>query len=462
MTDLWLPHWAPALYESLHRTPELGFQEHRMAKTLAEVLSREGFAVTRGIGGTGLVAVLDPGPGPVVAVRAELDALPLQKHTEAAFASEVEGVMHACGHDLHCGAGRGGRTAGGPPGTAERHIILILQPAEETGSGAARMIEDGLVEAIPRPDVLLSQHVSAMAPVGVLASTPGTALAAADTLTVTAHAPGGHTSSPNSGPDLVLFAANLTQRLHTVVSRDVPPFEQAVVSVPALEAPSAPGLRAPGVSVRVNIRTFEERVQAQILDRIDSILRAEATAPGLAFGKDVRLTHDSRVPRVENTPWVRDRLAALHEKRLPVRHLTVPPALASDDVSLLAQAFKSPAVYWFVGSGEPGGRLGPVGPACATLTPTFPTGRPSPSRPPRCERPCWPGWPATWTPTAPHARKPKRCGRSLRAYSTRRLTLILHSNHRLDPKPSDTDAKLHALPPHLMPKTHNPSPTMPP
>ncbi|RLV04351.1 amidohydrolase [Streptomyces griseocarneus] len=367
MTDLRLPHWSPALYESLHRSPELGFQEHRTTGILADVLSREGFAVTRRIGGTGLVAVLDRGPGPVVAARAELDALPLQERTEAAFASEVEGVMHACGHDLHLAAlaGAAAQLAARPELPGGR-IVLVLQPAEEAGSGAARMIEDGLVEAIPHPDVLLSQHVSAMAPVGVLASTPGTALAAADTLTVTARAPGGHTGSPDSGPDLVLFAANLTQRLHTVVGRDVPPFEQAVVSVPALVAPSTPGLRAPGVSVRVNIRTFAERVREPILDRIESVVRAEAAAAGLAFDEDVQLTHDSRIPRVENTPQVRDRLAALHESRLPVRHLTVPPALASDDVSVLVQAFGSPAVYWFVGSGEPGGRLGPVGPACHT------------------------------------------------------------------------------------------------
>ncbi|MEV4616731.1 amidohydrolase [Kitasatospora sp. NPDC049258] len=367
MTALRLPDWAPALYESLHRGPELGFQEHRTAGLLAEVLSREGFAVTRAIGGTGLVAVLDRGPGPVVAARAELDALPLQERTGAAFASEEDGVMHACGHDLHLAAlaGAAAQLAGRPDLPSGR-IVLILQPAEELGSGAARMVDDGLVEAVPHPDVLLSQHVSAMAPVGVLASTPGTALAAAETLTVTAGAPGGHTGLPDSGPDLVLFAANLTQRLHTVVGRDVPPFEQAVVSVPAMVAPAAPGLRAPSVAVTVNIRTFEERVRELILGRVDSVVRAESAAAGLAFGEDVQLAQHSRVPRVENTARVRDRLAAVHEARLPVRHLTVPPALASDDVSVLVRAFGTAAVYWFVGSGEPGSRLGPVGPACHT------------------------------------------------------------------------------------------------
>jgi hippurate hydrolase len=364
-----LPHWAPALYESLHRSPELGFGEHRTAGLLAEVLTREGFEVTRAIGGTGLVGVLDRGPGPVVAARAELDALPLQERTGAAYASGTDGVMHACGHDLHLAALAGAAAQlTARPDLPPGRIVLILQPAEELGSGAARMVDDGLAGAVPRPDVLLSQHVSAMAPVGVLVSTPGTALAAADTLTVTVRAPGGHTGSPDSGPDPVLFAANLTQRLYTVVGRDVPPFEQAVVSVPGIVAPSAPGLRAPCAAVTVNIRTFEERVRKMVLGRVDSLVRAEAAAAGLAFGDDVQLTHDTHVPRVENTARVRDRLAAVHESRLPVRHLTVPPGLASDDVSILIRAFECPAVYWFVGSGEPGGRLGPVRPACHTDT----------------------------------------------------------------------------------------------
>ncbi|MGY6020855.1 amidohydrolase [Streptomyces spinosirectus] len=362
-----LPDWAPDLYQTLHRCPELGFQEHRTAGLLAEVLGREGFTSTRGIGGTGLVAVLDRGPGPVVAARAELDALPLRERTGGDFASEVDGVMHACGHDLHLAALAGAAAQlASRPDLPPGRIVLILQPAEELGTGAARMVEDGLADVVPRLDLLLSQHVSAMAPVGVLASSPGTALAAADTLTVTARAPGGHTGSPDSGPDPVLFAACLTQRLHTVVGRDVPPFEQAVVSVPGMEAPSAPGLRAPCATVTVNIRTFEERVRTTVLGRVDALVRAEAAAAGLSFGDDVRLTRVTHVPRVENDAPVRDRLAAVHRSRLSMGHLTVPPALASDDVSLLARAFGCPAVYWFVGSGEPGGRLGPVRPACHT------------------------------------------------------------------------------------------------
>ncbi|MEU2058308.1 amidohydrolase [Streptomyces bungoensis] len=362
-----VPDWAPALYQDLHRRPELGFEEHRTAGLLAGVLEREGFTVTRGIGGTGVAAVLDRGPGPVVAARAELDALPLQERTGAAFASEVDGVMHACGHDLHLVAlAAAAAQLAARPDLPPGRIVLILQPAEELGSGAARMVEDGLADAVPRPRLLLSQHVSAMAPVGVLVSTPGTALAAADTLVVTARAPGGHTGSPDSGPDPVLFAAGLTQRLHTVVGRDVAPFEQAVVSVPGLAAPSAPGLRAPCATLTVNVRTFEERVRETVLGRVEALVRAEAAAAGLGYGDEVRLTRQTHVPRVENAAPVRDRLATVHESRLAVRHLTVPPALASDDASVLARAFGSPAVYWFTGSGEPGGRLGPVRPACHT------------------------------------------------------------------------------------------------
>ena len=382
-----IPDWAHQLYESLHAAPELGFAEHRTSSAAADVLDRTGFEVHRGIGGTGIAALLDLGDGPTVAARAELDALPLTERTGASFASRANGVMHACGHDLHlvallAAAAQIADQAASPArnGPIAGKVVLLLQPAEELGRGAAAMVEDRLLERIPRPDLLLAQHVSPMAPVGVLASTPGTSLAASDVIRVRIRSTGGHASSPDNGVDPVLTAANLVQKLHTIVGRDVAPFDQAVVTVPSIEAPSAPGLRAPEALVTITVRTLADHVRSKILERIRSLVRAEALAADLEVhetesrvdgsvdfdGPGVFYERAPAVPHVVNDPSLLRTVVAAHHRQLSVRHLTVPPALASDDFSNLAAAFGCPSAYWFVGSGSPLGRLGPVRPACHT------------------------------------------------------------------------------------------------
>jgi amidohydrolase len=361
-----LAPWVPGLYESIHRHPELAGRETRTAGLCADRLEAAGFAVQRGVGGTGVLAHLDRGDGPVVLARAELDALALSEATQADFASEVDGVMHACGHDLHLAAlvAAAARIAQESP---RGQLVVVLQPAEEAGTGAAAMLSDGLAARIPRPDVLLAQHVSHLAPVGVLASTAGVALAASDSFVVRVTGTGGHSSAPGAGVDPVLFAAALTQRVHTVVGHDLAPFDQAVVSVPSIDASSAPGVRAQRAEVTINVRTFAAHVREVIERRIAQLVRAEAAAHDLIDGTraDVVVEHVSHVPATVNDREALERVAGAH-RGVRLAHLAVPPALASDDVSVLAQGLECPCAYWFIGSGEPGSRLGTVRPGCHT------------------------------------------------------------------------------------------------
>lgn len=364
-----LPTGIQALYRGLHRHPELAMREHRTARVCAARLERAGFSVRTGVAGTGVVAELRRGAGPTVVLRAELDALPLTERTGASFSSRVEGVMHACGHDLHlaavvAAAEQVGRQSQDWSGC----LVVVLQPAEETGTGARAMLDGGLLDMVPRVDRLLAQHVSALAPVGVIVSTPGIALAASETFRVEVRGEGGHSSAVDRSTQPVLVAASLVMRLATLVSQEVAPFEQAVVSIPEIVAPSAPGLVAPQATVTITTRSVASRVGTLLADRIECLVSAEALGAGLTVGADadVRLSKEASVLSVCNDEALLSEVRDAHRAGLGLTHLTVPPALASDDVSVLTQAFDCPAAYWFVGSGEPGGKLGATRPGCHT------------------------------------------------------------------------------------------------
>src|SRR5690349_558702 len=233
------------LYRDLHANPELSFQEHRTAEKVREAIAPLGLEVASGVGGTGVVAVLRNGSGPVVWLRADFDALPVQEQTGLPYASTARGtnpdgkevpLMHACGHDMHTAALIGTlqlltelkkRWSG--------TVVAVFQPAEEIGGGAAAMIADGILDRFPSPDVVLGQHVGPI-PAGVIAYKTGVAMAAADSLKLQLFGHGGHGSQPESTVDPVVMAANVVQRLQTIVSREVSPFDPAVVTVGYLHA----------------------------------------------------------------------------------------------------------------------------------------------------------------------------------------------------------------------------------
>eukprot|EP01137_Pigoraptor_chileana_P012126 Opistho-2@64130 len=234
-----------ALYIDLHQHPELSFQETRTAGIAAQHLRDLGLEVEEGVGVTGVVGVLRNGEGPVVWVRADMDALPVEEQTGLSYASTAKGidpagttvpVMHACGHDMHVTAMIGAVEKL----VSERSdwsgtLVVLIQPAEEYGAGARAMLDDGILDRYPKPDVVLGQHVTPL-PAGVIGVRSGTQMAASDGLTVTLHGRGGHGSRPHATIDPVVMAAATVMRLQTIASREIDPQGVAVVTVGSIHA----------------------------------------------------------------------------------------------------------------------------------------------------------------------------------------------------------------------------------
>ncbi|MET0872653.1 MAG: amidohydrolase, partial [Paeniglutamicibacter terrestris] len=220
--------WQRELYKHFHRNPELGLQEHQTSARIETELAALGYVVQR-IGGTGVVGILANGEGAVVLSRADIDALPVTEDTGLEYSSTVDGIMHACGHDMHMATllGAAKVLADHREAWSGTHIALF-QPAEETAAGAKAMVADGLVEKVPRPDVALAQHVMPVE-AGLVGTTAGPILSAGDSLLITVHGRGAHGSMPHNSVDPVVLAASIVLKLQTIVSRETMPGQFAVV-----------------------------------------------------------------------------------------------------------------------------------------------------------------------------------------------------------------------------------------
>ena len=347
------------LYRDLHAHPELAFAEHRTAGLVANELRRLGYDTTEGIGGTGVVGQLTRGTGPVVLLRADMDALPVTEETGLPYASTVTavtadgtetGVMHACGHDVHttCLLGAARELAGDDTGWTGT-LLCCFQPAEERGTGAAAMVDAGLYDRFPRPSVVLGQHVAPM-PAGMLALEPGWAFAALDTLQVTLHGRGGHASQPQSAVDPVVLAAATILRLQTIVAREVAPNDMAVVTVPSVHAGTADNVIPDRVELRLNIRTFDDAVRSRVLAAIERIVAHEAGAAGAPRPPDIEVV-DSLPPLYNDPEAVARTLPALESVTGAVPRPG--PVTGSEDVGVLARAADAPCVYWLLGGRDP-------------------------------------------------------------------------------------------------------------
>src|SRR5215212_8014228 len=218
------------LYRDLHANPELSMQEVRTPAKLAPEMRKLGFDVTEKVGKTGVVAVMKNGPGPVLLIRADMDALPVREQTGLPFASKVMGklpdgtetpVMHACGHDTHVATWLGtARRLAATKGQWSGTLVMILQPGEEVGLGAKAMLDDGLYTRFPKPDVLLAFHDSASLPAGVIVVTQGYALANVDSVDIIVKGVGGHGAYPQATKDPIVLASRIVTALQTLVSRE--------------------------------------------------------------------------------------------------------------------------------------------------------------------------------------------------------------------------------------------------
>jgi len=300
-----------ALYRQLHEHPELSSHEVETAKIMAQQTRDAGFTVTEGVGGTGVVALLKNGAGPTVMIRTELDALPVEENTGLPFSSHVRvknaqgeqiPVAHACGHDLHMTVWTGtARRLVAERANWSGTLVLIAQPAEETGSGAKAMLADGLFTRFPRPDYNLSVHDIVGLPAGTIGLHAGPLKSAADSLDLEVKGIGGHGALPQNTKDPIPLAAAIISALQTLVSRNNNPFEPAVVTVGSIHGGVKHNIIADSVKLQLSVRSVNEAQRKMLLDGIQRIAINEARAygmpedsmPSLKIVESIKVTYNS-------------------------------------------------------------------------------------------------------------------------------------------------------------------------
>ena len=345
---------APALVairRDLHAHPELAFEETRTAGIVAAELARLGIAHRIGVGGTGVVGEIEGGrPGPTLAIRADMDALPIHEETGLPYASTVDGKMHACGHDIHTATllGAAAILRDIAPRLAGR-IRLIFQPAEEILEGAAAMIKDGASEGI---DLALGFHNQPDLPVGRFGFAPGACLAAADRFDLIIRGRSGHAAHPYAAIDPIVAASQFVAQVQTVVSREVKPMHPAVVTIGMFQGGTTYNIIPERVHLKGSVRTL----QAAARDTAEAAIRR--LAQGLEVGLRVtcQMTYQRMVPPLVNDARVQElTLAAVRAQFGPGDENLLEQgeaSMGSEDFSEFAA--RAPSFHLRIGSGTPG------------------------------------------------------------------------------------------------------------
>lgn len=349
------------LYRHLHQHPELSTQEMETADRVARTLESQGYAVTKRVGGTGVVATLTRGDGPVVMLRADMDALPVKEQTGLGYASVARGtdpegrevdVMHACGHDMHMACLLGAAAILANPATSwAGTVILIFQPAEELGLGAQAMVDDDLFATIPVPDVILAQHVGPL-PAGIIAYGDGNVMASADAVHAVLHGRGGHGAMPEATVDPVVMAASTVMRLQTVVAREINPTDRAVVTVGRIHAGTKENIIPDVAELDISIRSYSAETRQRLRQAVERILHAESEASAAPVPPALNWTYS--LPPVHNDPAATARAVTAFRKEFgPDRVVPQPTVMASEDVGIFGEACGAPTVFWFLGGIDP-------------------------------------------------------------------------------------------------------------
>lgn len=334
------------LYQHLHANPELSFHEVETAKRLARELTAAGAEVTERVGGFGLVGMMRNGDGPLVMVRADMDALPVAEQTGLPYASKVRGeaadgrpvgIMHACGHDIHmtCLVGVA-RWFGAHRDRWHGTLMLVGQPAEERVGGARAMLRDGLFEKFGKPQCALALHVSADMPVGMIGYRAGFALANVDSVDITMFGRGGHGSAPHTAVDPIVEAAQLVMDLQTIVAREIDPIEPAVITVGSIHGGSKHNIIDDQCHLQLTVRSYSDEVREQLKNAI--VRKAEAVAQGANAPKP-KVEFSEGSPALSNDADVVARAvrafrAALGDDNV----IEVAPVMGAEDFSLFGRA----------------------------------------------------------------------------------------------------------------------------
>jgi hippurate hydrolase len=337
-----------AIRRQIHANPELAYEEHATADLVAERLQRWGYQVHRGLGGTGVVGTLKAGTSTRrIGLRADMDALPIVEASGRAWASQVLGKMHACGHDGHTAMLLAAARHLAATRRFDGIVHLVFQPAEEGQAGARRMLEDGFLDLFPC-EAMFGMHNMPGRPEGRFVAVPGFAMASSDSATIKVRGKGGHGAMPQASVDPVVAAASIVMALQTIVSRNVPPLEMGIITVGAFLAGEAPNVIPDVAELRLTIRAFNPAVRDLLERRINEVAQAQASV----YGATATVAYERRYPVLQNDPaqtafckqvvtdWLGDDgLLDIHE-----------PVTGSEDFAFFLE--KVPGCYIFIGNGE--------------------------------------------------------------------------------------------------------------
>jgi hippurate hydrolase len=337
-----------SLRHDIHRHPELAFEEHRTAALVADKLATWGYAVETGIGGTGVVGTLVRGTGTKrLGLRADMDALPIDENSGAAWASGHRGVMHACGHDGHTAMLLAAARHLAEDGHFDGTLHLIFQPAEEGGGGALRMMADGLFERFPC-DAVFAMHNMPGVPQGHLVLREGAAMASSDYATITLTGVGGHGAMPHRAADPIVAAASIVMALQTIVARNIDPLQPAVVTVGALHAGKANNVIPASASMELSVRALDRDVRATLERRIKALVVAQAESFGVNAQVDWKPGYAVLVNTAAETAFARE--VAVELVGAEKVNLQGPPLTGSEDFAFMLE--RVPGSYVLIGNGD--------------------------------------------------------------------------------------------------------------
>ena len=350
--------YTQSLRRDFHMHPELGFREIRTGGIVAKELESLGIEVTKGVGKTGVVGLLEGAkPGPTLLLRFDMDALPITEETGAEYASQNRGVMHACGHDGHTAIGLTvAKILHAHRDQLNGTIKFCFQPSEEGNNGeevggAEMMMRDGLLE-VPHVDMSLSLHLWNQKPLGWLGVTKGPIMAGADIFTIRVTGRGGHGAIPDAAVDPIVAAANIVNALQTIVARNVSPLDTAVLSVTNIHGGTAFNVIPPEVRLEGTIRTFDKAVRKKIVERFENIARGVGEGLGCQVEVEIKritpalVNNESLVAKVQETAQ-----RVLAESDLDREYQT----MTAEDMAFMQEQI--PGCYFFVGSNDPARHL---------------------------------------------------------------------------------------------------------
>jgi hippurate hydrolase len=330
----------------LHRFPEIGLSEFKTSDYVAEQLTALGYEVTRGLAKTGIVATLRNGTSErSIGIRADFDALPILEETGLPYASEIPGVMHACGHDGHTAMLLGAAKILAERRNFDGVIHLIFQPAEENFGGARIMIEDGLFDRFPC-DAVFALHNDPEIPFGHIALREGPIMAAVDECKITVNGRGGHGAEPQSTADPIVCGASIVMALQTIVSRNIHPLDPTVITVGGFHAGAASNVIPERAEMVLSIRSFDPKVRDQLEQRIRAVAEGQAASYGMGVTIDYERGYDPTINHKAETDFVRD-LAISFAGQDKVYDLPRPMMGSEDFAYMLA---KRPGSYFFLGT----------------------------------------------------------------------------------------------------------------